>query len=319
MQALGRVDVVMPAWNAGRYITAALESVAAQGPVIGRVIVVDDGSTDDTVERVNAFAARHPGLAVTCLSQPNGGPSAARNRGLGLATAEFVALLDADDVWLAGKLERQLALFDHPRHPDLGVVYCDYGFLSEAGEREENRGFRLDPTLHGHIHRRLLWANLIAGSASAVLIRRQCLADVGLFDETLVCAEDWDLWLRLARRYAFDCVTEELVLLRQHPHNAQKNELRMLGGELLFLDKLYRRRQARWYHVWRLRRRLLNCGYGVTSLAGFDSCHPRVLWALSGWRMSMAKAVFRGLSLGHRVWVGGRRRLKMAVKTWRPS
>jgi glycosyltransferase involved in cell wall biosynthesis len=291
---MSRVDVVIPAYNAAAFIEEALASVVAQGNCVARIIVVDDGSTDNTVETVEAFGRRHPEFALVCLQQANAGPSAARNRGLAHVDAEFVAMLDADDVWVPQKLQRQLAVFDRPRFERLGVVYCGYGLMSESGERVENRGFRLDPTVRGHVAERLLEGNLIAGSASAVLVRRACLERVGTFDDRLVCAEDWDLWLRIAEHYTFDHVEEELVLLRQHPSNAQKNELRMLGGELLFLNKLYLAGKARWYHFARFWRRLAAGGHDASQLQGFASCDWRVRFLMARPAMKLFNVSWRG-------------------------
>jgi glycosyltransferase involved in cell wall biosynthesis len=305
---VSRVDVVIPAYNAAAFIEDALASVVAQGDCVASIIVVDDGSRDATVATVEAFGRRHPGLVLACLRQANAGPSAARNRGLAQVRAEFVAMLDADDVWEPHKLRRQLEAFDRPRFERLGVVYCGFGLLSEAGEPMENRGFRLDPTVRGDVAERLLEGNLIAGSASAVLIRRECLERVGTFDERLVCAEDWDLWLRIAEHYSFDCVEEDLVWVRQHPSNAQKNELRMLGGELLFLNKLYLAGKARWYHFARLWRRLVVGGYDARELKGFASCDWRV-------RLLMTGTVMKLMALGWRLrgYAGRVRRLPADV------
>lgn len=280
--AVPRVDVVIPAYNAGDFIEQALESVAAQGPCIASIFVVDDGSTDGTVAIVKAFAERHQNLRIECLSQKNLGPSAARNSGLSLAKSEFVALLDADDVWVPTKIPRQLALFDRPSLPNLGVVYCGYGLLTEHGKPIENEGFKLDTSVRGRITKRLLYANLIAGSASAVLIKRSLLEKVGLFDTTLVCSEDWDLWLRLSEEAAFDYVEDDLVYLRQHSNNSQKNEIRMLGGEILFLDKLFRTGRMRWFHIFRIWRRLILGGIDARKLDGFDRCQPLLRYLLDG-------------------------------------
>lgn len=280
--AVPRVDVVIPAYNAAKFIEHALESVAAQGSCIASIIVVDDGSTDDTVAVVEAFSACHRNLLIRCISQTNLGPAAARNYGLSFAKSEFVALLDADDVWLPTKILRQLALFDLPSLPDLGVVYCGYDLLTADGKPVENLGFKLDPNVRGRVTSRLIYANLIAGSASAVLIRRSLLDKVGLFDVDLVCAEDWDLWLRLSEESSFDYVGDNLVRLRQHSYNSQKNERRMLGGEMLFLNKLFLKGRMRWFHLARMWRRLVLGGISAKSLNGFDRCAPMIRFLLSG-------------------------------------
>ena len=126
---MSRVDVVIPAYNAAAFIEDALASVVAQGDCVASIIVVDDGSSDATVATIEAFGRRHPGLVLACLRQANAGPSAARNRGLAQVRAEFVAMLDADDVWEPHKLRRKLEAFDRPRYernakPDRHKMGC---------------------------------------------------------------------------------------------------------------------------------------------------------------------------------------------------
>lgn len=288
------IDVVVPAYNAGRYIECCLASVIAQTVRVQQVIVVDDGSTDDTCAKVRAFAMRTD-IEIRLVSQLNAGPSAARNKGLSLTRGDYIALLDADDVWLPTKLEKQLSLF--ASNPRLGVAYCDYGLITEYGHEIENKGFKLDRTVRGSVQEKLLHGNLIAGSASAVLIKKRCLDETGLFDERLVCAEDWDLWLRLAKRHEFDYVDEILVQLRQHEGNSQKNELRMLGGELLFLNKLFINGQMRWFHFMQLSQRLILNKIAPQTLAGFSDCCPQIQQALTGWRRMALAAVVRPLAV----------------------
>lgn len=285
----GRVDVVIPTYNAAAFIENALDSVVAQGDCVARIIVIDDGSTDDTDIIVRNFQARHAAAVdILYLKQTNAGPSAARNRGLTRVNADFVAFLDADDVWAKDKLRKQLAVFDAPEFENLGVVYCNYGLIDQNGLPIENFGFQLDHTIRGHVSKRLLEANLIAGSASAVLVRKECLQKVGWFDESLVCAEDWDLWLRLAEHYDFDFVDEELVWLRQHINNAQRNEARMLGGELLFLNKLYLRNKLHVFHVLRLWKRLVKGHYDGAMLNGFEMCDTKIQKLVSGHHVNLS-------------------------------
>lgn len=127
MPTTPRVDVIIPAYNAASFIEQALESIVAQGSCVASIIIVDDGSTDETVAIVQAFSRKYGNLKVRCITQKNAGPSAARNSGLRCAESEFVALLDADDLWHPEKISSQLALFDFPTLPNLGVVYCGYG------------------------------------------------------------------------------------------------------------------------------------------------------------------------------------------------
>src|SRR5664279_201795 len=120
------VSTVIPAYNAARFIAHAIESALQQG-VPQQIIVVNDGSVDDTSDIVRSY-----GDAVELIEQANGGVSSARNRGIAAARGEFIAFLDADDVWLLEKLSRQLALFT--ADPELGTVICDEVHVTDDGE-----------------------------------------------------------------------------------------------------------------------------------------------------------------------------------------
>jgi glycosyltransferase involved in cell wall biosynthesis len=256
------IDVVIPAYNAGRFIERALLSVRSQTLRVQQIIVVDDGSTDDTAAQVQLFASRYPDVSVVCISQDNAGVSAARNRGLHLVDADFVALLDADDEWVPSKLAQQMALFDADPGQRLAMVYCDYDLIG-GGSEPLARASAVPARLRGDVHRALLKGNLISGSCSAVVVRRQVLKDVGDFDETLVCAEDWDLWLRISEKYLVDYVPGILVHIRQHRANSQSDSLRMLGGELRFVDKLQAREELSFWHVLRLRAKMQRLMVGL--------------------------------------------------------
>lgn len=280
------IDVVMPAYNASKYIIEALNSVVEQTFLPARILVVDDGSSDNTVSLVSDFALRvKDKCEVLCIRQNNSGPSAARNVGLRMVNADYVALLDADDKWHASKLEKQLNSFLSAGR-ELGLVYCDFSLMNEEGREVENHGFQLNRAVRGNVARQLRYANQIAGSASAVLIRKDVLDEIGLFDESLVCAEDWDLWLRIADRYHVDFVDEPLVQLRQHPRNSQNNEQRMLGGELRFAQKQFSSGRLPWVNIVRLGFRIAQARRNGLQIAHYAECHfvlrfvwsPKVIW-----------------------------------------
>lgn len=232
-----KIDVVIPAYNASAFINRTLESVAQQTLAPATVIVVDDGSVDETAEFVRRFSDAHPAQKIVLVSQTNKGISGARNTGLKVATSEFVALLDADDLWEPEKLERQAALFMREGAEKLGLVYCDYRLIDENGNAVQARS-HVGPCLRGSIRQELRKGNLISGSASAVLIRRRVLQDVGLFDETLVCCEDWDLWLRISKSWEVDFVPQTLVCIRRHSQSIQLDNRKMLEGDLRIAVKL---------------------------------------------------------------------------------
>jgi len=185
------VSVVIPAWNAARSLSRAIDSVLAQTWERREVIVVDDGSTDNSLALLAGY-----GEQLRVVSQANGGPSSARNRGLREARGQYVAFLDADDHWLPEKLERQVALLE--ARPDLGFCSTSTTVVDTRGEPVRdwpccNTAEPLLVTLFMH-------SSAVSGSTSGVLVRRQLLLEAGGFDEHLRGFEDPDLWIRLAAR-----------------------------------------------------------------------------------------------------------------------
>jgi glycosyltransferase involved in cell wall biosynthesis len=229
--------VVIPVYNGARFLAAAIESVLVQTLAPRRLIVVDDGSRDESAEIARSFAGGAIELVV--VQKPNGGLSSARNAGLAHCRSELVALLDADDVWAPHKLARQVACFAESELSELGVVFCGYDDIDENGQPLLNfPSMPLTRGLRGRIKRRLYRGNLVAGSGSAVLVKRACLARTGGFDERLPSSEDWEMWLRLAEHYAFDYVDEVLVHLRRHGGSMQaQREAQMLRTDLEVLAR----------------------------------------------------------------------------------
>jgi len=206
------VSVIIPAFNAARYIRSSLMSVLEQDYKNVEIIVVDDGSTDSTREIVQEFGK------VKYLRQLNRGQGAARNAGIAVARGDFFAFLDADDLWLPTKLRYQMELFDS--QPHLGLVYSDaVSFDQETGKdlwcfSQRCRfydGDALKPLILGDFIPTL-----------TVVIRRAVWETVGGFDETdkLRSREDWDLWLRIASRYPIGFVKAPLAKYRIHSNNS---------------------------------------------------------------------------------------------------
>ena len=179
------VSVVIPTWNRAKTLPRALDSVLAQRLPAHEIIVVDDGSSDETPELI---ASRYP--RIVYLSQTNQGVSAARNRGIRAATGEWIALLDSDDEWLPSKLAEQARLLQ--AEPELRICHTEEIWI--------RRGRRVNPMKkHAKSGGDLFLASLplCVISPSSVLLRRDLFEDYGLFDETLPACEDYDLWLRL--------------------------------------------------------------------------------------------------------------------------
>lgn len=213
------IDVIIPVFNGEAYIEAAIQSVCRQTLPPERIIVVDDGSTDGT----GALTARlaEADSRVLCLSRTNTGVSAARNAGIAASSAPFIAFLDADDIWLPEKLERQMECFEWGG-PETGFVHSSYFFIDAQGERLSDRNV-VPPKQRGDIFMPLLLDGyVLSGSASSVLVRRDVLDKAGHFDERLFHGEDWDLWIRLARISKVNFTPEAVVGIRVHDQSAQR-------------------------------------------------------------------------------------------------
>lgn len=228
------VDAVIPVYNGAQYIKQALDSVVTQTHAPTTIYVIDDGSTDGTAEIVKHYSSLIP---IQYIHQENKGLSAARNTGIQLCTSTYVALLDADDVWLPNKLAAQLQVFQSSELKNLGLVYCQYSIIDGQGQDTSSFYiFHIDQTIRGQVFDNIVPANKIASSGSGVLIKRACFNQIGLFNESLTALEDWDMWLRIAQQYDLDFTTETLVKIRRHGQNMQGDTVHMFTNRLKFFD-----------------------------------------------------------------------------------
>ncbi len=216
-----RVSVVIPCYNHARYLGQAIQSVLDQTFGDVEIIVVDDGSKDDTKLVATSFGER-----VRYIYQSNAGLSAARNTGIRAARGESIGFLDADDVWLAEFLQTLAPILE--RDPGLGAVYCGSQFMDAQGARLPQTITRTFPANQLH--------DVLTGGEffppCAVLARRNVFDQVGLFDESLNASEDWDMWLSVSARYGFAGIATILALYRMHGHNMSRDLGRMLTSQL---------------------------------------------------------------------------------------
>jgi len=199
------VSVVVPAYNAEQWIGETLSSILAQTMLPVQVIVIDDGSTDSTADVVRSFGTR-----VQYAYQENAGAGAARNLGLRLAIGEYIAFLDADDLWLPEKIEKQLLLFE--KQPDLMWAYSDSYIFPDGRPETLTRVSQYNELPSGWIHDALLLCDFIASPTP--LVRRSVFAVVGSFLVSTAGVEDWDMWLRISRRYPVGVIPEPLAKYR---------------------------------------------------------------------------------------------------------
>ncbi len=224
------VTCVITTFNRAGFILDAIKSVQMQTHRVDEIIVVDDGSTDDTSSVTRAID--DPRIRYTY--QPNSGISKARNRGIRLSSGSVIAFLDSDDVWYPAKLAKQLSCLSHGGY---GLVYCAKSWIDATGADIANP-YPQSEFPQGNVFRELFRSNFIT-SASCVIARRECFDTVGMFMETAEFAsgEDYEMWLRIARSYPAGAVPEELVKYRTHNANQTRARPRRYRGTLAALYK----------------------------------------------------------------------------------
>jgi glycosyltransferase involved in cell wall biosynthesis len=213
-----KVSVVIPTYNCSARLVGALQSVAAQRYALQHVevLVIDDGSSDDTAERVATFTTQSP-LCVRYVRQANAGPAAARNHGLRLARGDAIAFLDADDAWHPEKLHKQLPLLDGR----VGLVYSGVAFVDAQGHALRDYVRRI--AMHrGDILLALFCDFFLL--TSAVVLSRAAVDACGEFNEKLAVGEDYEYFLRVASRFEADCVDEELLVRSVRPDSLSRRD-----------------------------------------------------------------------------------------------
>ena len=230
---MSEITAIIPAYNAASLLPDCLESILSQRHPVQDIIVVDDGSSDNTAE----VASRYP---VRCIRQQNKGLSGARNTGILAASTEWVAFLDADDRWFPHKIECQLAAAEE--HPEAAILYSDASVFDSSGSC---LGLFLSDKgpVSGWIFDRLLDSMFVL--PSTVLARRDALITVGMFSERLRRVEDYDLWLRMAPEYQFHLVPDALISYNRQESSLSKNVEGMSRAEISVLLPLLQRKLTR--------------------------------------------------------------------------
>ena len=205
-----RISAVITAYNSEAFIAEAISSVLEQTYPVDEIVVVDDGSSDQTRMIIESFAPQ----GVRYVYQENRGPGAARNTGIQATCGEIIAFLDADDVWLKDKTERQHAFLSE--RPEVALVS---GFAWWWDVIDDDRFISGEvPKSIASLRQDILVHNKI-GNPSRVMLRRSVLADVGVFDSTIRWGQDWDLWIRIVSRYDAAILPEPVIEYRWHEKN----------------------------------------------------------------------------------------------------
>lgn len=216
------ISVVVPSYNCAQYLGQALSSALDQDYPNKEIIVVDDGSTDDSIAILAGFGER-----IRVIKQPNSGVAVARNTGLRAARGDYIAFLDADDLWLPGKLTAQATYLD--RHPDVGMVYCAWRvwrtdangeFSIPQKENDEAADLSIDPERSGWLYNKLFFSSII--HTTTAMIRREVADAVGFFDPTLKVGEDYEFWFRASRVAPIHKLKTWLSLYRMHESSITK-------------------------------------------------------------------------------------------------
>lgn len=248
-----KVSVIIPTYNRAKYLKDAIESVLGQKYQNLEIIIVDDGSKDDTAQIVKSFSSSK----IKYIYQANQGRSKARNRAIKLAKGEYIAFLDSDDIFLPGKIQKQVALLD--KNSQYAMIYC-------SAQAVNSQGRKLYPVyranLSGWIYSEIAFYLPLTIILPTVMVRKDILFKVGLFDENMARFEDIDLWRRISKRYQILGIDEILCIIRRHRGNQMEHPAAVLKSIDYYIRKIYRDDGLANLFLKRKRTAELFCFYG---------------------------------------------------------
>lgn len=229
------VSVIIPAFNAMPHLPQTIESVLQQTFNDFEILIIDDASTDSTVEWISQIKDHRIHLIQQTKNQ---GPNAARNLGINSAKGDYIAFLDADDIWEPAKLFKQVEILERDTH--ISLIYTSATIINEKGQAT---GRVFMARKEGDV-----WESLIQGNfvdcPSSVIVRRDCFNRVGLFDVNFRCFEDWEMWIRIAKTYKFAAIGEPLVKFRMVANSNSKNYHLMETSFYQVIDKVFESESA---------------------------------------------------------------------------
>lgn len=289
------ISVIIPVYNGKQTIKATIKSVLNQSFANLELIVINDGSQDSSLEVISNI--KDPRLKV--FSYENSGVAISRNRGIKLSSGEFIAFLDADDLWTSDKLEAQLKALQV--NPQAAVAFSWVDYINEFGDFLHTGNH---VTINGNAYKQMLVENVLENGSNP-LVRRGALDKVGGFNQSLTPAEDWDMWLRLAASYDFVTVPYPQILYRTLSNSGSSNVLKMekVASQLieqafnsapLSLQYLKKKALAVSYHY--LTRKSLESGYrsenAVTAMRFF---YKTIRYDASVWQWQIMLKTFSNI------------------------
>jgi len=263
------ISIIIPAYNAAATIAETIASVLAQSFQDWELIIVNDGSLDNTLEVVGQFQDDR----IQVFSYPNARQATSRNRGIAKSTGEYLSFLDADDLWSPDKLAAQYQALQS--HPQAGVAYSWTNCIDSQGNFVR-RGSHT--SVQGNVYAALLLVDFIE-SGSNPLVRRSLLEQVGGFDPDLGAAEDWDLWIRLAAQTEFVPVSQPQIFYRLRANSWSADFLKQHYGGRRVIEQSFQRAPAPLRH---LKFASLGNLYKGSLCRCLESQHPRRGWIALG-------------------------------------
>lgn len=267
------ISIIVPTYNRSKYIIPALNSALMQAYDNVEIIVVDDGSTDDTAQKLIAYGDR-----IVYLYQPNSGEAAARNTGISHSKGELIAFLDSDDIWLQGKLERQAEFLAD--HPEVGMVASHAIVIDDHGEPISGTPIYLNQE-QGYVS---LEANVLNSPLpiDTILVRRSLLTSPKPFTEGVHFGADWEMCLNVSARSSIWFMSEILAAVRQHPGNitaplaCQSKVERKLYDRLGVISRAFPNFAGCKDYLGKLRSRAEAREYAEAAIASYANGHCRL-------------------------------------------
>jgi len=229
---MAQISVIIPTHNRSKYISKAIKSALDQTYKDFEIVIVDDGSIDNTEAVVSVFGSKRNGIRIKYIKhKKNMGVAAARNTGIINSTGKYVTFLSSDDRWLPTKLEKQYALFQRPKYDNLGVVSVNVIYRTPRAGKKAIGIF----LMRGNLYPQILQDGLVFSP----LIKRECFQRCGFYDQSLSHGEDWDFHIRLSKKYNFDFVVEPLIICLIHKKQLSASFLKRAEGHAEIVKKYF--------------------------------------------------------------------------------